>query len=92
MDNPKAIIQAILFAVGKEVKIEQLMMALELPKEEVEIILKQMQEEMNENPQSGIEIIKMEDCYQLCTKKQYHEYIYPHFHVLQKTFSSLNMS
>ena len=77
MDNQKAIIEAILFAVGKEVSIEQLMMALELPKEEVELLLQEMQKEKSENPQSGIEIIKLENSYQLSSKKEYYEYIYP---------------
>ena len=77
MDNQKAIIEAILFAVGKEVSIEQLMMALELPKEEVELLLQEIQKEKSENPQSGIEIIKLENSYQLSSKKEYYEYIYP---------------
>ena len=77
MDNQKAIIEAILFAVGKEVSIEQLMMALELPKEEVELLLQEIQKEKSENPQSGIELIKLENSYQLSSKKEYYEYIYP---------------
>ncbi len=77
MDNPKAIIEAILFAVGKEVSIEQLMMALELPKEEIELLLQEIQKEKSENPQSGIELIKIENSYQLSSKKEYYEYIYP---------------
>ena len=77
MDNPKAIIEAILFAVGIEVSIEQLMMALELPKEEIELLLQEIQKEKSENPQSGIELIKIENSYQLSSKKEYYEYIYP---------------
>ena len=77
MDNQKAIIEAILFAVGKEVSIEQLMMALELPKEEIELLLQEIQKEKSENPQSGIELIKLENSYQLSSKKKYYEYIYP---------------
>ena len=77
MDNQKAIIEAILFAVGKEVSIEQLMMALELPKEEIELLLQEIQKEKSENPQSGIELIKLENSYQLSSKKEYYEYIYP---------------
>ncbi len=77
MDNPKAIIEAILFATGKEVNIQQLMIALELSKEEVEKIIQEMQSEINQNPQRGIEIIKIEDSYQMVSKKEYYEYIYP---------------
>ena len=42
---------------------------------EIENIIKEMQEE-NKN-QRGIEIIKMEENYQLVTKKEYYKYIYP---------------
>ena len=71
----KAIIESILFAAGKEVNIQEISMALEKPKEEIENIIKEMQEE-NKN-QRGIEIIKMEENYQLVTKKEYYKYIYP---------------
>ena len=64
----KAIIESILFAAGKEVNIQEISMALEKPKEEIENIIKEMQEE-NKN-QRGIEIIKMEENYQLVTKKE----------------------
>ena len=32
-----------------------------------------------EKNNSGLEIIKVEDSYQLCAKKEYYEYIYPIF-------------
>ena len=75
----KAVIEAILFAAGREVTIKELMtvllsMALEKPTEEIEIIIKEMQEDYKTR---GIEITKMEDNYQLVSKKEYYEYIYP---------------
>lgn len=47
-------------------------MALEKPTEEIEIIIKEMQEDYKTR---GIEITKMEDNYQLVSKKEYYEYI-----------------
>ena len=73
-EEAKAIIEAILFAAGKEVSEQELSMALEKPKEEIEEIIKEMQ---NEEKPRGIEIIKMEDNYQMVSKKEYYEYIYP---------------
>ena len=70
----KAVIEAILFAAGREVSIQELSMALEKPTEEIEIIIKEMQEDYKTR---GIEITKMEDNYQLVSKKEYYEYIYP---------------
>lgn len=73
-EEAKAIIEAILFAAGKEVSEQELAMALEKPKEEIEEIIKEMQ---NEEKPRGIEIIKMEENYQMVSKKEYYEYIYP---------------
>ena len=73
-EEAKAIIESILFAAGKEVIEQELSMALEKPKEEIEEIIKEMQ---NEEKPRGIEIIKMEENYQMVSKKEYYEYIYP---------------
>ena len=78
IEEKKAIIEAILFASGKEVEITTLMSALELSHKEVEIILGQMRLEYSEK-NHGIEIIKVNNSYQMCTKKEYYEYIYPIF-------------
>lgn len=71
----KAIIEAILFATGKEVEITTLMSALELSYKEVELILGQMRLEYQEE-NHGIEIIRVNNSYQMCTKKEYFDYIY----------------
>ena len=52
------------------------MMALELPKDDLENIIVSIQEDYKIQNR-GIEIIKVEDSYQLCTKKELYEYIYP---------------
>lgn len=72
----KSIIEAILFAAGREVNIKELIMTLEMNKEEIENIILSMQEEYK-NENRGIEIIKIEDNYQLCTKKDLYDYVYP---------------
>ena len=63
----KSIIEAILFAAGRIVSEEELMLALELDKEQIEQIIRNMQEEYKTR---GIEIIKVEKGYQLCSKKE----------------------
>ena len=70
----KEIIEAILFAAGRIVTQEELVLALEIDGNQIEEIIKNMQEEFKTR---GIEIIKIENGYQLCTKKEYYEYIYP---------------
>ena len=76
IEKSKAIIEAILFAAGKIVKTSELIFALEKNEEEIHTIMKSMQEDCKENNR-GIEIIQVEDGYQLATKKDLYEYIYP---------------
>lgn len=78
MKDIKAVIEAMLFASGREVDEKEIMGILELGKEEFQNIIQQMQEEY-QNSGRGIELIKVETKYQLCTKKEYYEYIYPLF-------------
>ena len=72
----KSIIEAILFAAGREVKINELVSAIEINKEEIINIISKMTLEYEEQKRA-IEIIKVDDAYQMCTKKEYYEYIYP---------------
>lgn len=76
IEKTKAIIEAILFATGRIVKMSELILALEKNEEEIHTIIKSMQEEYKANSR-GIEIIQVEDGYQLATKKDLYEYIYP---------------
>ena len=78
ISEQKAIIEAILFAAGKEVEIEKFMSVLELSRKEIELILGQMRLEYQEK-NHGIEIIKLNNCYQMATKKELFDYIYPLF-------------
>lgn len=76
IEKTKSIIEAILFAAGRTVNIKELMISLELPKDDIENIIVSMQEDYKIQNR-GIEIIKVDDSYQLCTKKELYEYIYP---------------
>ena len=72
----KSIIEAILFAAGREVTQKELVLTLEISEEEIEKIIKDMQEEFKREDR-GIEIIEVEKAYQLTTKKELYDYIYP---------------
>ncbi len=76
IEKTKSIIEAILFAAGRVVKMNEFILVLEKNEEEVHTILKKMQEEYKASNR-GIEIIQVEDGYQLVTKKELYEYIYP---------------
>ena len=70
----KAIIEAILFAAGRVVSQEELMIALGIDKKQLEELMDTIRKDYD---MRGIEIIKVENGYQLCTKKEYYEYIVP---------------
>ena len=76
IEKTKSIIEAILFSAGRAVTKNELILALEITEEDIEKIVEKMQEEYKEENR-GIEIIKIEKSYQLCTKKELYEYIYP---------------
>ena len=78
IEKQKAIIEAILFAAGRVIKINELMGILELSSDDVVTIIDSMKEEYK-NSDRGIEIIRVEDGYQLTTKKEMYEYLYPIF-------------
>ena len=63
----QSIIEAMLFAAGREVSVKELTNALELGAEDIDKIILNMKAEY-ETRNSGIEIIKVNDSYQLCTR------------------------
>ena len=74
----QSIIEAMLFAAGREVTVKEITNVLELGAEDIDKIILNMKAEY-EARNSGIEIIKVNDSYQLCTRKEFYEYIYPLF-------------
>ena len=73
-NNYEQIIEAILFAAGRVVTEQELMINLEMSQEKIENIIHQMQIKYEK---SGIQIIKVEKGYQMCSNPKYYEYIYP---------------
>lgn len=76
IEKIKGIIEAILFASGRVVTEEELMLSIEISKEDIQSIIQSMQEDYK-NQNRGIEIVKIENGYQICTKTDLYEYIYP---------------
>lgn len=78
IDKIKSILEAILFSAGRIVETKELMAILELSNEDVDSIMQNMKSEFEEQNR-GIEIIKVDNGYQMCSKKEYYDYIYPIF-------------
>ena len=64
----KAIIEAMLFASGRAVKIDEIIQVLDLDRKEAELILQQMRLEYEEKNR-GIQIIKVQNTYRCAQKK-----------------------
>ncbi|GAA0699023.1 SMC-Scp complex subunit ScpB [Paraclostridium ghonii] len=75
-DEIKSIIEAIMFAYSEPINITDLKNAIneELSSKEIEIMLNSLILEYKENNR-GIQIIKLQDKYQMCTNKEYSEFI-----------------
>lgn len=76
INNIEAIIEAILFSAGRSVSKKEIIIALEISEEKINDILGNMILKYKEKNR-GIEIIKINDEFQLCTKKELYEDIYP---------------
>ena len=74
----QAIIEAMLFSTGREISKKEIMNVLEIGSEDIEKIVQNIKTKYNV-PESGIEVISVEDSYQMCTKKDLYEYIAPLF-------------
>lgn len=78
INKSKGVIEAILFSAGREVKITELMSALEVSSEEVITLVESMKEDYK-NENRGLQIVNVGEAYQLCTKQEYYEYLYTIF-------------
>ena len=71
----KGIIEAILFASGKVITLDDLALSLEKDKKEITTIIEEMKKDY-ENDSRGVEIVNVSNGYILSSKKELHEYIY----------------
>ena len=67
-------IEAILFAMGDAVELTQIAKALEQDPSTTEKIIHNMMDRYREENR-GIQIIELEQSYQMCTKKEYYDYL-----------------
>lgn len=70
----QAAIEAILFASGEPIGAEKIAEAIGLEKATVIKLLQKFGESLEEQAR-GIELVKMDDSYQLCTKSRYASYV-----------------
>ncbi len=74
--KPKAILEGILFAMGEAVPVKRIAEVMEIKESEAEKLLEELSEDYAKCEDRGIYLIRLEDSYQLCTKREYYDYIH----------------
>lgn len=70
----QAALEAILFANGEPISVEKLAAALEMENEDVERLADDLAQEYRTR-NGGLAIVKLDDCYQMCTKRDFAPYV-----------------
>ena len=71
----EAIVEGLLFASGESVSIKRLCEVTETDEKTMTNLLNMMSDKYDNDESRGIHLIKLEDSYQLCSKREYYEYI-----------------
>lgn len=74
--KPKAILEGILFATGEAVPVKRLSEVMDMPESKIDALMWEMAEEYNSSEYRGIHLTRLEDSWQLCTKREYYDYIH----------------
>lgn len=74
--KPKAILEGILFATGEAVPVKRLSEVMDMTEKQIDALMSEMAEEYNNSDQRGIQLTRLEDSWQLCTKRDYYDYIH----------------
>ncbi|MDC7287186.1 SMC-Scp complex subunit ScpB [Blautia schinkii] len=70
----EAAIEAILFTMGESVELSQIAKAIEQDNQTTEKIIHNLMDRYQQE-ERGIQIIELENSFQMCTKKEYYEYL-----------------
>jgi len=70
----KSIVEGLLFVAGDAVPIKEICSIINIDETTLRRIVKQMMDSFNEDNR-GVQIIEVNNCYQLCTKPEHYEYI-----------------
>ncbi len=81
--DAKAAIEAILFTLGEAIELERLAAALDVPENQLQTLMDELIEEYKDDSR-GIQIIKLENSYQMATKSSMYEYLINITHVPKK--------
>ncbi len=75
VDNPKAVIGAVLFSVGNSVEYKKLATVLGRDTDETRVLVAELKKEYDDNADCGFTIIELEDSVQMCSKASMYEHL-----------------
>ena len=75
VDNPKAVIGAVLFSVGNSVEYKKLAGVLGRDTEETKKLVAELKDEYDSNADCGFTIIELEESVQMCSKASMYEHL-----------------
>ncbi len=75
IDEIEAIVEGLLFASGEAVPVKRLCEVTETDEKTMTSLLNMMSDKYDNDNSRGIHLIRLEDSYQLCTKREYYDYI-----------------
>ena len=75
VENPKAVVEAVLFAMGNSVELKKLASVLNMSDTETKAVIGSMQEEYNSDVNRGITIVELEGSIQMCSKTEMYEHL-----------------
>ena len=86
MDNKELIpaIEAVLFAGGEPISIDRLTQVFSITPEQVDECINLLSKRLLESD-SGISVLKLDNCYQLATKKEFSQYIKAAYDIRKRT-------
>lgn len=77
-------LEAVLFAGGEPIPLDKITEAMELDEQTVLALIVELSARL-EQDDSGIQLVRLEDCYQLCTKAEYAPYVKRAFEIRRNT-------
>lgn len=75
VENPEAVIEAVLFAMGNSVEYKKLADVLNMSLEDTKITVRKMIEKYNNDLSRGIGIVELENSVQMCSKNDMFEHL-----------------
>ena len=73
MENLENVVESVLFALGREISVEELSNTLEVEKEKIDEVVLKISKKYS--GKCGINLVKIKNTYQLVTNKDYYKYV-----------------